>query len=83
MEVCTKSSLDVTFLLEDDILFSFSTDGFTLFEKFRHDCWPLVLLNLNLSPEIRYKVENMIPLGVIPGPKAPRSIESFLTPMIE
>ena len=70
-------------LLEDDILFSFSTDGFTLFEKFRHDCWPLVLLNLNLSPEIRYKVENMIPLGVISGPKAPRSIESFLTPMIE
>ena len=70
-------------LLEDDILFSLSTDGFTLFEKFRHDCWPLLLINLNCSPMIRFKVENMLPLGIVPGPKAPRSIESFLMPMIE
>ena len=70
-------------LLPRDILFCFSTDGFALFEKFRHDSWPLLLINLNMSPVDRAKIENMIPLGIIPGPKAPVCIESFLEPMME
>jgi hypothetical protein len=31
----------------------------------------------------RYKINNLLPLGISPGPKAPRDLESFLEPFLE
>ncbi|KAF8577813.1 hypothetical protein K439DRAFT_1363831, partial [Ramaria rubella] len=42
----------------------------------------LILVNYNLPPEIRMRVENLIPLGVIPGPHSPKSLDSFLVPFM-
>ena len=69
-----------------DIALGFSTDGFTLF-KSRHrgtsTAWPLLVVNYNLSPEIRTHSENLISLGVIPGPYQPKDFDSFLFPFVE
>ncbi|KAF8583647.1 hypothetical protein K439DRAFT_1280167, partial [Ramaria rubella] len=43
----------------------------------------LILVNYNFPPEIRMHVENLILLGVIPGPNSPKSLDSFLVPFVE
>ena len=66
-----------------DIGFSFSTDGLQLFTVGQFSVWPLVLVNLNLPPSIRVKKCNLILCGIIPGPRSPKDIHSFLRPMID
>lgn len=66
-----------------DIALGFSTDGFAPFKRRKHTAWPLILYNLNLPPEERFRKENIICLGVIPGPKKPHDADSFLWPMVE
>jgi hypothetical protein len=48
-----------------------------------NSAWPIILVNYNLPPEIRMRVENLIPLGVIPGPNSPKYILSFFFPFLE
>ena len=43
----------------------------------------MILLNLNLPPDQRYKVTNILPSIIIPGPKKPKDINSFLRPLID
>jgi hypothetical protein len=45
--------------------------------------WPLIIFLYNLPPEIRFHLENILSLGVIPGPKKPKDIDSFLWPFVE
>ncbi|QRV83004.1 Transposase family Tnp2 protein [Ceratobasidium sp. AG-Ba] len=45
--------------------------------------WPLILVNYNLHASIRNRLENIICVGVIPGPKECKDINSFLAPLIE
>jgi hypothetical protein len=66
-----------------DIALALSTDGLCPFKKRKHSCWPILIYNLNLPPEIRFHLDNLICLGVIPGPKAVKDIETFLYPLIE
>ncbi|QRV81018.1 Transposase family tnp2 [Ceratobasidium sp. AG-Ba] len=70
----------------DDIALGLGTDGFNMFKR-RHKgsstAWPLILVNYNLHPSIRTKLENIICVGVIPGPKECKDINSFLVPLIE
>lgn len=61
-----------------NIALGFSTDGFTPFKRRNQSCWPLVLYNYNLPPEERFHRENVICVGVIPGPKKPHNVDSFL-----
>lgn len=64
--------------------FTFSTDGVELFRKGKkHSVWPLMLVCLNLPPAIRFKQENVLCLGIMPGPSKPKDIDSFLRPMID
>ena len=41
-------------------------------------CWPLITLNFNLPPDICMQLMHIIPLSIIPGPKAPKDFNSFL-----
>ena len=45
--------------------------------------WPLILFNYNLPPEVRFHSDNLLALGVIPGPKKPADMVSFLIPLAE
>ncbi|QRW10586.1 Transposase family Tnp2 protein [Ceratobasidium sp. AG-Ba] len=71
----------------NDIALGFGTDGFSMFKRRRRKgnsaAWPLILVNYNLHASIRYKLENIICVGVIPGPKECKDISSFLVPLID
>ncbi len=49
-----------------DIALGLSTDGFGPFKCRKHTCWPLILFNYNLPPDVRFHLENILSLGVIP-----------------
>lgn len=66
-----------------DVAFGLSTDGFAPFRRRKSTCWPLILFNYNLPPEIRFHFRHIISLGVIPGPKKPVDIDSFLWPLVQ
>ncbi|QRV82351.1 Transposase family Tnp2 protein [Ceratobasidium sp. AG-Ba] len=66
-----------------DIALGLSTDGFGPFHKDRQTCWPLLVFNYNLPPAIRHRLENLLCLGVVPGPCSPKEIDTFLAPLID
>lgn len=69
-----------------DIALSLGTDGFTLFKRRRRGtsvAWPLIVVNLNLPPRIQNQLENVICVGVVPGPKQCKDLNSFLVPLID
>ena len=61
-----------------DVALGLSTDSFTPFKHRMTTCWPLILFNYNLPPEDWFYVSNIISLSVIPGPKKPINMDSFL-----
>ena len=72
-------------LFEDprDIALALSTDGAQLTMKKQSDSWLLILILLNLPPEIRYQSNSTIIALSTPGPKPPHDIESFIYPIFE
>ncbi|CAG8612899.1 466_t:CDS:2 [Ambispora gerdemannii] len=66
-----------------DIVFSASLDGYQIFKQQRDDCWVILLINHNLPPEVRVKKENLMITAVIPGPRAPKDLNSFLRPLVD
>jgi hypothetical protein len=66
-----------------DVALGLSTDGFGIFTRGQATAWPLILFNYNLPPETRFHVDNIIPLGIIPGPNKPAIPDSFLIPLLE
>lgn len=68
---------------ERDIALGLSTDGFAPFRRRKKTAWPLILFNYNLPPEVRFHYENILPLGVIPGPDKPKDFDSFLWPLVQ
>ena len=64
-----------------DIALGLSTDGYGIFTHSQATAWPLILFNYNLPPETRFHSDNLLPLGVIPGPNKPADIDSFLIPL--
>ncbi|QRV80941.1 Transposase family Tnp2 protein [Ceratobasidium sp. AG-Ba] len=69
-----------------DLALGLSLDGVTLFKR-RRKCnstaWPLIIVLYNLHPSIRTHLENIICVGVIPGPKQYKDLNSFLFPLLE
>lgn len=59
-----------------DIAFAISSDSAQLTMKKQSNIWILILILLNLPPEIHYKSDNVIIALTIPGPSAPGNIES-------
>ncbi|QRW17362.1 Transposase family tnp2 [Rhizoctonia solani] len=66
-----------------EIALALSTDGMCPFKRRKNSCWPLILINLNLPPNQRTHLENLVCVGVIPGPKSPKNLGSFLWPLID
>jgi hypothetical protein len=66
-----------------DVALGLSTDGFTVFKHRTDTGWPLLLFNFNLPPEVRFHKKNLLPLGLIPGPRQFKDLDSFLFPMVE
>ncbi|CCO36852.1 hypothetical protein BN14_10999 [Rhizoctonia solani AG-1 IB] len=69
-----------------DLALALSLDGFTLFKRRRKGnstAWPLIIINYNLPPEIQTHFENVICVGVIPGPRQFKDLNSFLIPLLD
>ena len=75
LEACRTRRID-----KNDILLIFSIDGAQLYEKKESDCWIYIWIIVEHSPGERYKKNNVLPGAIIPGPKKPGYIESFLYP---
>ena len=59
-------------------------DWFQPFSHVNYSVGVIYMVILNLPREERYKVENIILVSIIPGPKEPKlTINSFLTPLVD
>ena len=62
---------------------SLFVDWFNPFSRSAGEIGLIVIVILNLPRQIRFKIENLIVAGVIPGPKEPAlNINSFLKPIV-
>lgn len=66
-----------------DLALGLATDGFAPFDSNQESCWPIVLFNYNLSPAIRFQLENILCVGIVPGPSQPKDINTFIEPLIQ
>ena len=64
----------------EDMLLMISIDGAQLFESKESDCWIYIWVILELLLDHRYKKKHVLPGAIIPGPKKPKFIKSFLFP---
>ena len=58
-----------------------SLDGFPLFGTGNHSAWPIILVNLNLPPDIRTHLTHILCYGIIPAPRAVKDMDSFFYPL--
>jgi hypothetical protein len=67
---------------EHDIALGLSLDGFCPFKRRNQTCWPIILFNYNLPPDLRFLLCHILCVGVIPGPLKPKDADSFAYPLI-
>jgi len=48
-----------------------------------HEVTPVIFMNLNLPPEERYKVYNILVGMLIPAPKKKKVLDTFLRPLVD
>ena len=65
---------------EYDTVLMLSVDGAQLYESKQSNCWIYIWILVDLAPNKRYKIRNILPGGVIPGPESPEDLNSFLFP---
>ena len=64
-------------------MLALNVDWFEPFERGVYAVGAIYLTILNLPRSIRYKQENVVLVGIIPGPKEPKlNVNSYLTPLI-
>jgi hypothetical protein len=66
-----------------DIAFHMSLDGVQVTNMHHHEVTPVIVINLNLPPEERYKVVNILASIIIPGPKKPNDLDTFLRSLVD
>lgn len=66
-----------------DIALGLSTDVFCLFWKHKKTCWPILIYNYNLPPEIHFWICHILCIGIVPGLYKPKDFNSFLWPLVE
>ena len=71
------------FQSKQDIALHLSLDGVQLIVQRMHSMMLVILINLNLPPEIRYKLTNIMTFGIFPGPSEPKDLNSFLRPFVD
>ena len=61
-----------------------NVDWFQPYKHANHSCGVIYLVLMNLPREERFKLENVIIVGIIPGPKEPKGdINSFLKSLVD
>jgi hypothetical protein len=65
---------------EGDAVLMFSIDGAQLYESKQSDCWIYIWVVFDHAPDERYKKKYVLPGGIIPGPKKPKNLDSFIFP---
>ena len=61
-----------------------NVDWFQPYKHTNHSCGVIYLVLMNLPREERFKPENVIIVGIIPGPKEPKGdINTFLKPLVD
>ena len=61
-----------------------NVDWFQPYKHTNHSCGVIYLVPMNRPREERFKPENVIIVGIIPGPKEPKGdINSFLNPLVD
>ena len=55
-----------------------STDGFAPFKRRKQTCWPIIVFDYDLPPEIRFLLQYIFCVGVVPGPKKPNHFFGLL-----
>jgi len=68
---------------EHDIALGLSTDSFAPFKKRNKTCWPIILFNYNLPPEICFQKKYCIHVATVLGPKKPWDWDSFCWPLVQ
>jgi hypothetical protein len=58
-------------------------DGFQAVKLGNYHVLPVIFINLNLPPEVRYRNENILLSCIVPGPHQPGDLNSFLYPMVQ
>ena len=73
--------------LETDVFLALTCDGISIHKgigarrsKTEYACFPLELIILSLPPEVRTQDRYVYSLGVIPGPREPKHLDSFCWP---
>ena len=67
-----------------NLLLSLNTDWFQPFSRTKYSVGVLYLVVLNLPRDQRYKMENVILCGIIPGPKEPKlTMNSYIGPLVK
>ena len=66
-----------------DIALGLSTEGFAPFKWCNKTCWPIILFNYNLPPEIHFQKKYCIHIGTVLGLKKPWDWDSFCLPLIQ
>ncbi|KAG8693226.1 hypothetical protein FRC11_003059, partial [Ceratobasidium sp. 423] len=85
-KVIDKTTGYCAFDSPDDLLLGLATDGASIFKQWRHGqstAMSIILINYALHPSICTRLENVICVGVIPGPKQCKDLNSFLIPLVE
>ncbi|KIK83717.1 hypothetical protein PAXRUDRAFT_153062 [Paxillus rubicundulus Ve08.2h10] len=65
---------------KNNIILMFSVDGAQLYKFKASDCWVAIWIIFACSPDSRYKKKYVLPACIIPGPKKPHNLDSFLFP---
>jgi len=65
-----------------NIALGFATDGFAPFKKRKHTAWILLIFNYNLPPDEHFQRDNILCVGIIPGPKKPWNADLFIHPLM-
>lgn len=65
-----------------DIALGLSVDGFCPFKHTKQTCWPIILFNFNLPPDLRTLLNYILCVGVVPGPNQMKDLDSYLVPLI-
>jgi hypothetical protein len=66
-----------------DVGLQLSLDGVQLVRKKTHSVTPVILLNQNLPPSERVWIQNILLSTLIPGPREPIDLDSFLYPLVQ
>ena len=66
-----------------DIGLQLSLDGVQVVQRRNFLVTPVILLNLNLPPSERVRIQNILVSILIPGPHEPKNLDSFLYPLVQ